>query len=735
MALPASALPAAPAEPIVRPQCPQHPGSKVWLDGYFRKTWSEFHRRPRYRCVTMPGTRGHSFSLPVPVRQPSDEHPDSGAACPHCEHRYGRHEGVKTGSNFTFGQQEIASLLLRLGEGMSLRAASAQLRQSVFRVNRRSPKKPPFKRIRPGETSHQANLAVAYLDAFAEPILRELLPRAWPRVIIIDSTTLMTRGYRPVEEGGEETAEGADEKTAGNLKAGTILFALDGSAPQAPPVLIRAAGGKDVESWKTFFGSLSGAPQWVVADLDPAIARAVRETWPHAILYHSRHHLAELMRKRAREDGIPERVKLDEPVQLARPIPWSPTRSTLRRYGPHPLMAAIAEAQRGEEEWGKLREQIAEHLSPDKLALRSWIATNEVLIRRQWEIARVHGRIPLSTGALEGKLGEWVAPLRRRAGRWQNLRRLNLVLGLIALRARGEAREARYAGIIRRQFAAKGNRSHLPADNLLPFEAHADGTVRQMSWWRSWHDRDDPSLPRLVFESSERTKQRAEDDQLRRYRERLATRYEEENDLRAQYGVPKPPVGRPKRPNGPAVPTRLKGKMLRDFPDLLLEWDWVFNGDLDPNALKAGSSKQVAWRCALNDDHTWETKVSDRTYRQSFCPYHMGNRVHPSESLAAYFPWLALEWHPTANDRRPDEVTQASAREITWRCRTLGHEWPAVVYQRTRGKSGCPECAKLEASERTKAGLAKARAKREAAAAAQVRVLTTEQLTEPEDLF
>jgi hypothetical protein len=56
-----------------------------------------------------------------------------------------------------------------------------------------------------------------------------------------------------------------------------------------------------------------------------------------------------------------------------------------------------------------------------------------------------HGGLPLSTGALEGTIGEWLAPLRRRAGRWQNARRLNLVLGLMTLRGRGEAREARYA--------------------------------------------------------------------------------------------------------------------------------------------------------------------------------------------------------------------------------------------------------------------------------------------------
>ncbi len=127
---------------VVRPQCPEHPGSRVHLDGYRHCEWSDAHRRPRYRCVTVPGTRGHSFSLPVAVRQPTERHPDTGGACPTCERRYGRHEGVKTGRGFVFGHAEIARLFLRVGEGMSLRAASQELRDSVFRGRRQRPVAP-----------------------------------------------------------------------------------------------------------------------------------------------------------------------------------------------------------------------------------------------------------------------------------------------------------------------------------------------------------------------------------------------------------------------------------------------------------------------------------------------------------------------------------------------------------------------------------------------------------------
>ena len=93
----------------------------------------------------------------------------------------------------------------------------------------------------------------------------------------------------------------------------------------------------------------------------------------------------------------------------------------------------------------------------------------------------------------------------------------------------------------------------------------------------------------------------------------------------------------------------------------------------------------------------------------------MGNRVYPAGSLAAYFPWRALEWHPTRNALRPVQVSRASAREVVWRCE-LGHEWSAAVYQRTLSGSGCPDCYRLEAAERSKAGKQRAREAREQAA-------------------
>jgi hypothetical protein len=97
----------------------------------------------------------------------------------------------------------------------------------------------------------------------------------------------------------------------------------------------------------------------------------------------------------------------------------------------------------------------------------------------------------------------------------------------------------------------------------------------------------------------------------------------------------------------------------------------------------------------------------------------MGVRVHPTESLAAYYPWLALEWHPTRNALRPDQVTRASAREVVWRCEQ-GHDWSAAVYQRTLSGSGCPQCYRLQAAARSKAGKQRARRAHDEAAMTKV---------------
>ena len=66
-------------------------------------------------------------------------------------------------------------------------------------------------------------------------------------------------------------------------------------------------------------------------------------------------------------------------------------------------------------------------------------------------------------------------------------------------------------------------------------------------------------------------------------------------------------------------------------------------------------------------------------------------QASPDYNLYVLKPNLVKEWHPTKNTGlKPQELTPGSGKKVWWICDT-GHEWEAVVYNRSRG-SGCPHC-------------------------------------------
>lgn len=64
------------------------------------------------------------------------------------------------------------------------------------------------------------------------------------------------------------------------------------------------------------------------------------------------------------------------------------------------------------------------------------------------------------------------------------------------------------------------------------------------------------------------------------------------------------------------------------------------------------------------------------------------------DTLQSELPELAKEWHPKKNGNlTPNDVTLRSDKKVWWLCQN-GHEWEAIVKNRTRG-AGCPSCAGL----------------------------------------
>jgi hypothetical protein len=131
---------------------------------------------------------------------------------------------------------------------------------------------------------------------------------------------------------------------------------------------------------------------------------------------------------------------------------------------------------------------------------------------------------------------------------------------------------------------------------------------------------------------------------------------------------------------------------------LALEYDVPRNRGVRLMQAMLRPGSKVWWCCPADPDHAWRASISQRlTDPASGCPVCARRIVPPSRSLAARFPDVAAQWHPTRNGTlRPDGVTAGIDRLVWWKC-ALGtdHEWQATLQTRTRPRepTGCPFCA------------------------------------------
>ncbi|MGY3206322.1 putative nucleic acid-binding Zn-ribbon protein [Streptomyces sp. TE5632] len=125
-------------------------------------------------------------------------------------------------------------------------------------------------------------------------------------------------------------------------------------------------------------------------------------------------------------------------------------------------------------------------------------------------------------------------------------------------------------------------------------------------------------------------------------------------------------------------------------PQVADEWHPIRNGDLTPDSVAAGSSRKAWWLGSCG--HEWQAVVHSRSGGCG-CPYCGSRKVGYGNDLTAQFPEVAGEWHPTRNgDVQPDRIAPKSNRKVWW-LGSCGHEWEAVVANRTARRSGCPYCA------------------------------------------
>ena len=136
-----------------------------------------------------------------------------------------------------------------------------------------------------------------------------------------------------------------------------------------------------------------------------------------------------------------------------------------------------------------------------------------------------------------------------------------------------------------------------------------------------------------------------------------------------------------------------RGSLTENNPALAAEWHPTKNEALTPNDITEKYNKNVWWLCP-KCKYEWEASPNNRS-KGVGCPCCSGRVPKIGENdLETLHPEIAKEWNYDRNgDLKPEQFLPKSGKEVWWRCSICGHEWKAVIRNRTNGH-GCPEYRK-----------------------------------------
>lgn len=129
-------------------------------------------------------------------------------------------------------------------------------------------------------------------------------------------------------------------------------------------------------------------------------------------------------------------------------------------------------------------------------------------------------------------------------------------------------------------------------------------------------------------------------------------------------------------------------------PELLKDWDYDLNGNVNPQAITKGSTMIINWKCHVCG-FRWKSRIADRL-RGTGCPCCNKNvLVKGVNDFATLYPDELKEWDYEKNDINPGEVITYGVK-IAWKCSKCGHRWTATITDKVirKDKTGCPECGR-----------------------------------------
>lgn len=143
-------------------------------------------------------------------------------------------------------------------------------------------------------------------------------------------------------------------------------------------------------------------------------------------------------------------------------------------------------------------------------------------------------------------------------------------------------------------------------------------------------------------------------------------------------------------------------------PDIAQCWIRCLDDEtITPEDVTIGSHKRVLWKCpTCNAEHA--TTVGSRCKIKGCkrCGDKIGRQkivdsiIQTKGSVADNYPELVDEWvECISNKTKTPKTTTCRCNELVkWKCLSCGHEWDALVSDRTDGH-GCPVCMKKQASK------------------------------------
>lgn len=398
-----------------RPECPRpgHKHSNVRRYGYHGK---EGHRRVRWKCVPLNGDKPHEFSEVLP-RQTTHS-----GFCEECERGYAHHEGPQSAREYAFSIREVASALMRVGQGASYREAATYARERAGRW-------PTSRGGRVRRTRH-AQLVSDWIEVFAPVVYEPHRDFAWPKSGSILLDELPFRINNGIQRGRPAftilAAMGYDEKAGEKGDGAMRLWRLE-AIPSQPA---QARG-----DWERFMRSLEGEPRRIVCDQASQITKAVGAVFPNADIHYCEHHLRQSCHRHLKAEGLDVAgTPAYDAIERAF--------SSLRAFEDLKL-AWLATGSR-------------------RLGRHVWRIEPLVLRQLEQRSSWPSQANPVSTGALDKALDWLRTQLSWRAGLFTNRERMDRALLLLLMQQNGHANEATYAASIRDWLRTNRGRPNTP---------------------------------------------------------------------------------------------------------------------------------------------------------------------------------------------------------------------------------------------------------------------------------